>query len=79
MREALVCLNFSTPMLPRVAKSENRFLSMLPCKIDLPRFKNAVPVASKAFFFSSGSFKATIACIHIRKMVVGKQTLIACV
>ena len=35
-------------MLPRVAKSEIRFLSMLHCKIDLARLKTALPVAIKA-------------------------------
>ena len=73
MREALVCFNFSTLMLPRVAKSESRCLSMLHCKIDLARLKTALPVAIKAFCFSFGSFKATIACSPIRKMVVGKH------
>ena len=65
-------------MLPRVAKSENRFLSMLPCKIDLPRLKNTLPVASKAFCFSFGSFKAKIACNYIRKMEVEKYLARVC-
>ena len=69
MREALVCFNFLTPILPRVAKSERRFLSMLHCKTDLVRLKSALPVATKAFRFSWGSFKAIIACNHIRKVV----------
>ena len=55
---------------------------MLPCKIDLPRLKNALLVATKALCCSFGSFNATIACNHIKKMAVecfhSKHSIHAC-
>ena len=56
-------------MLPRVAKLDNRFLSILHCKTDVVRLKTAFPVATKALCFSFGFSNAIIACNHIRKMV----------